>query len=161
MASDRRARARDVVVALLSYSLAGALGALLWHWWWSPAPTGFVYQDNAYFGPDLEFRSTGTYVVVCAALGFLLGLVLTYLLDRDEVVTLVALVLGGALAAGVMALIGHLLGPESAAEFARGAADGDAVKADLRVQPGAAYLIFPVASLVGSLVVLLTFPIRD
>jgi len=161
LASDHRASARDVIVVLLTFAAAGALGALLWHWWWSPAPTGFVFEKEPYFGPDLEFRSTGTYVVVSAGLGFLLGLLLTYLLDRDEVVTLVALVVGGVLAAGVMALVGHLLGPESAAEVARAAADGDSVKADLRVQPGAAYLIFPVASLVGSLVVLLTFPNRD
>jgi hypothetical protein len=161
LASDRRAYARDIGVVLLSFAVAGALGALVWHWWWTPAPTGFVFEGDAYFGPDLEFRSTGTYVVVSAALGLLLGVVLTYLLDRDEVVTLVALVVGGLLGAAVLALVGHLLGPESAAEVARGAADGDAVKADLRVQPGAAYLIFPVASLVGSLVVLLTFPSRD
>ena len=152
---------RDVAVVLVTFAVAAALGAFLWHWWWAPAPTGFVFEKEPYFGPDLEFRSTGTYVVVSAALGFVLGLVLTYLRDRDEVVTLVALVVGGALAALLMAVIGHLLGPESAAEVARGAADGDPVTADLRVQPGAAYLPFPVSALVGALVVLLTFPDRD
>ena len=151
---------RDVAVVLVAFAVAGALGALLWHWWWAPAPTGFVYQKQPYFGPDLEFRSTGTYVVVSAVIGFLLGLVLTFLFDRDELVTLVALVVGGALAAGLMAGLGHLLGPESAAGVARGAADGDSVTADLRVQPGAAYLVFSVSALVGSLVVLLTFSKR-
>lgn len=146
---------------LVTFALAGALGALVWHWWWTPAPTGFVYQKHAYFGPDDEFRSTGTYVIVSAAIGFLLGLVLTYLLERDEVVTLVALVVGGVIAAAVMAVLGHLLGPESAAHVASGGADGDPVKADLRVQTGAAYLVFAVSALVGSLVVLLTFPKRD
>ena len=100
---------------LVTFAVAGALGALLWHWWWAPARTGFVFETETYFGPEHEFRSTGTYVVVSAALGFLLGLVLTYVRDRDEVVTLVALVVGGALAALLMAGIGHLLGPDSAA----------------------------------------------
>lgn len=152
---------RDVAVVLVTFAVAGVLGALVWHWWWSPAPTGFVFEKKPHFGPDLEFRSTGTYVVTSAAIGFLLGLVLTYVRDRDEVVTLIALVLGGALAALLMAVIGHLLGPESAADVARGAADGDPVTADLRVQPGAAYLPFPVSALIGALVVLLTFPDRD
>lgn len=153
---------RDVAVVLVTFAVAGALGALVWHWWWTPAPTGFVIKEKPYFiDPDVAFRSTGTFVVVSAAIGFLLGLVLSYLLDRDEVLTLVALVAGGALAAAVMAMVGHLLGPESAAAVARGAADGDSVTADLRVQPGAAYLVFPVGALVGALVVLLTFPNRD
>jgi hypothetical protein len=152
---------RDVAVVLVAFAVAGAIGAFVWHWWWTPAPTGFVYEKHAYFGPDQEFRSTGTYVAVSAALGFLLGLVLTYLLDRDEVRTLVTLVVGGVLAAAVMAVAGHLLGPESAAQVARGAADGDTVTADLRVQPGAAYASFALSALVGSLVVLLTFPNRD
>ena len=152
---------RDVAVVLVAFAVAGALGAFIWHWWWTPAATGFVFENEPYFGPDLEFRSTGTYVVVSAALGFLLGLVLTWLRDRDEVLTLVSLVVGGALAALLMAVIGHVLGPESAAAVARGAADGDSVTADLRVQPGPAYLPFPVSALIGALVVLLTFPDRD
>jgi hypothetical protein len=153
---------RDVAVVLVTFAVAGALGALLWHWWWAPAPTGFVFKEKPYFvDPDVAFRSTGTYVVVSAAIGFLLGLVLTYLRDRDEVVTLISLVVGGLLAAAVMAVVGHLLGPDSATEAARHAADGDPVTADLRVQPGAAYVVFAGSALVGSLVVLLTFRKRD
>jgi len=155
--SEVRATVREVALVIGVFALAGVLCALLWHFWWSPAPTGVTYQHDPYFGPDEEFRSTGMYVAIAAPVGALLGVVLTWLLDRDEVVTLVSLVVGGALAAGLMAAVGHALGPESASAVARRTADFQEVKAELRVQPVAPLLTFPVSALVGSLVVLLGF----
>jgi hypothetical protein len=159
--SDVRAAAREVAVVIGAFALAGVLCALLWHWWWSPAPTGVTYRHDPFFGPDDEFRSTGMYVAIAAPVGALLGVVLTWVLDRDEVVTVVSIVVGGALAAGLMAAVGHALGPESAAAVARRTADFQQVKADLRVQPVAPLLTFPVSALVGALVVLLGFTKDD
>lgn len=144
-----------------TFAVAGVVGGLLWFWWWQPAPTGVVYQHRAYFGPDDEFRSTGTYVAVAAALGLLLGVVFTWLLDRDEVATVLSLLVGAALAAVVMVGVGMLLGPESAASAARGLADGEPVDAGLRVQWGSPWLAFPVSAMVGNLVVLLSFTSQD
>lgn len=140
-----------------AFAVAGVACAFLWHWVWTPAPVGFAYQHQAYFGPDEEFRSTGLYVACAAAVGVVLGVVCTWFLDRDEVVTLVSVVLGAVLAAALMAVIGHALGPESASAVARRTADFEDVTADLRVQPGAPWLAFPVAALVGSVTVLLGF----
>lgn len=161
MASDVRSAARDVAVVLAVSVLVGVALALLWHWWWAPAPEGFVYQRAPFFGPDEEFRSTGTYVALAAPAGVLLGSVVTWLRDSDEVVTLVAVLVGSLLAGGVMLAVGHALGPDTATTVAAGLADGAAVDADLRVQPGPAWLAFPVGALVGCTVVLLTFPNVD
>lgn len=139
------------------FLVAGVLGAVAWHAWWAPAPEGFVFEGAPYFGPDEEFRSTGTYVAVAAPMGLVLGVVLAWVLDRDERVTVAALVVGSVLASVVMMVIGHLLGPESASSVARGLADFEPVDADLRVQPGAAWLALPVSTLVGAVVVLLAF----
>lgn len=139
------------------FLVAGLLGAVVWHAWWAPAPEGFVYDGTPYFGPDEEFRSTGTYVAVATTLGLVLGVVLAWLLDRDERVTLAALVVGSVLASISMMVVGHLLGPESASAVARGVADFETVDADLRVQPGPAWLALPVSTLVGAVVVLLAF----
>jgi hypothetical protein len=155
--SDVRQATRDVVLVLVVFVVAGALAGLAWHAWWAPAPEGFVYQEEPYFGPDEEFRSTGTFIAIAAPLGVVLGVVLTWLLDRDEVVTLTALFAGSALGAAAMILVGHLLGPESAGSAAQGVADFGSVKADLRVQPGAPWLVLPVSALVGAVVVLLAF----
>lgn len=148
-------------MVLAVFALVGAALAFVWYWWWAPPPEGFVFEEAPYFGPDQEFRSTGTYVALAAPVGALLGSVLTWLLDTDEVLTLVAVLVGSLVAGGVMLAVGHALGPETATAVAAGLADGAAVDADLRVQPGAAWLAFPVGALAGATVVLLTFPKVD
>jgi hypothetical protein len=55
-----------------------------------------------------------------------------------------------------MLLTGWLLGPDSAVALARHAKDGATAHAALRVQPGAAWLVMPVATALGCLGVLLS-----
>ncbi|MBD8869233.1 hypothetical protein [Nocardioides donggukensis] len=157
MASDRLARGRDAVLVVLGFTVAGALCGWLWHALWAPAPTGVVVGETAYFPPDQEFAGTGLYMLIAVLAGLVLGGVATFLLERDEVVTLAATVLGAVAAGAVMALVGHLLGPESVAEAIARTADYEEVRSDLRVGTPAAYAAFPGGALMGAVLVLVTF----
>jgi hypothetical protein len=145
---------RAPYIVLLVFVLAGLLGGIAWHAWWSPAPVGQVFGDFPYFEPDAEFRSTGMYVALAAPLGVVLGALLTWRLQRDPVVTVVSIVLSSVVAGAVMLLVGRLLGPADAITAARALADGAEVRASLRVQPGAPWCAFPAGALVGVLAVL-------
>lgn len=97
------------IVAL--FAGAGWLGG--WVWWklWSPAPTGVVSQGTWLPQPYAEgsgadFAGTGWYVVVAVVAGLVLGLVAGLLLDRSEIVTLVAVAAGSMLAAWLMFRVG-------------------------------------------------------
>ncbi|HET6668085.1 MAG TPA: hypothetical protein VFG98_12470 [Intrasporangium sp.] len=151
---------RQVALVLGVFAVAGLAGAFLWYWWWSPAPEGVAFGGEVYFEPDQEFRSTGMFVAIAVPLGLVLSMVFTLLLDRDEVVTLLAVVAGACLATGLMLWVGHLLGPGSPEEAARQAADLEEVAAGLRAQPLASWLTMPGAALVGSVTILLSFSNR-
>lgn len=107
----------------------GVAAGLLWHRWWTPA-TGLVWDHQWHKGliwinpttlaqgwnenanQDV-FAATGTYVVLTAVAGLVLGLVAALALARAELVTLAATIVGGLGGAAVAAWIG----------FARGASD--------------------------------------
>jgi hypothetical protein len=148
---------RQVALVLVTFAVAGVGAAFLWYWWWLPAPEGVAFDGRAYFEPDQEFRSTGMFVAIAVPLGLVLSMVFTLLLSRDEVVTLVSVVLGACLATAVMLVVAHLLGPESAEQAARQADDLEKVEAGLRAQPGAPWLAMPLAAAVGSVSILLSF----
>ena len=87
--------------------------------------------------------------------GLVTGLVLTWWRSRDPLLTSLLLVLGAALAAAVMALTGHLLGPGDPATALRAAKVGAQVPLRLEVDTYSVYLVWPIAVLAGALVVLL------
>ena len=60
-----------------------------------------------------QFDADAWYAVVAAMAGLAGGLVLSWWRSRDALLTSGLLVLGSALAATAMALVGHLLGPGS------------------------------------------------
>lgn len=155
MASDLLRAARDALVVLVCFAVAGVACAFLWYWWWAPAPEGFVLEQRPFFLPDDEFRSTATYVLLAAPAGIVLGVLLTWLLRSNPVVVVLALVAGAAGAAALMIVIGQALGPESADTVARSLENFEAVRADLRVEPGAPWLAFPLGAVAGAFFVLL------
>ena len=145
---------------LATFVVAGVVCGFLWYALWTPAPKGTVFQHKVFFEPDAEFRGTGLYMVVASVAGLLLGLLFGWLFETDEVATLAAVAAGGLLAGLVMAWVGHLLGPESAAEVARRTADFERIDGDLHAGPVAAYVAFPGAAVLGNAVVLITFTRR-
>jgi hypothetical protein len=99
------------VVILVLFTGAGVLCG--WVWWkiWSPAPTGVVFERQwipqpATEGLSAEFAGTGWYVVVAVVAGLVLGLLAGLLLDRNEIVTLVAVAAASVLAAWLMFRVG-------------------------------------------------------
>lgn len=115
-------------VILALFAGAGWLCGWLWWKFWSPAPTGVVfggswYPDPAAAGLSAEFAGTGTYVVVAVVGGLILGLVAGLLLDRDEIVTLVAVAAGSLLAGWLMHRVGVGLSPPDPAPLAKTLAD--------------------------------------
>ncbi len=153
-------------IILALFAAAGLFGG--WVWWklWSPAPDGAVFEKQWYpqatEGLMAEFAGTGWYVVVAIVAGLLLGLVAGLVLDRDEIVTLVAVVVGSALAAWLMLRIGLHFSPPDPQSIAKTAKDGTELPGWLELAgavnlPGHALdddvrspmLAFPIGALAG------------
>ncbi len=102
-------------MVLLSFVVAGVLAGVAWYLWWSPAPTTNAYLISGgrpFFEPDVEFRGTGLYLALALPSGLVLGAAFARLFDRDEVVTLAAVVVAAVAGGLLMAWTGHLLGPD-------------------------------------------------
>ena len=72
-----------------------------------------------------------------------------WLFDRSELVTLVAVIVGSALAAYLMLRVGTHLSPADPHELAKTAQDGDKLKGALRVRSWAPKGAFTFGALVG------------
>ncbi len=158
--SSRATLLRQTLIILVTFVVVALVCAWVWHAWWAPAPTGVVVDKKVYYEPDEEFRGTGLYMLVAGLAGLVLGLLFSFLFDHDEVATLAALVVGGVVAGVVMAWVGHLLGPQNAAEVARHTADFEKIDGDLHAGPLAAFVAFPGGAVLGSVAVLVTFTRR-
>ncbi|CAM3506682.1 hypothetical protein NODU109028_20200 [Nocardioides dubius] len=119
MASARRALA-EAGLLVAGFLLAGLLAGLLWYLVWAPAPTTDVYLIDGgrpLFDRDVIFRASGLYFFIAAAVGLVLGAAAMWVLDRDEVATLVTVVVAALLGGLLMAWLGHLLGPDAPANI--------------------------------------------
>lgn len=149
------------VVLLLTVGVAAVAG-VVWEWLWEPTP-GAAYGGKwalAYEGLPRDFDGTGLYVVTALVAGLLVGLVATVRFRRDEVVTLLALIVGAVVGGIVMAQVGHLLGPPDPYAAAVGKPDYAPVPADLVLHGWSAYAAYPAAALTGAVGVLFGLP-RD
>ncbi|MDP3891351.1 hypothetical protein [Nocardioides sp.] len=149
-------RVRDAVVITGVFAVVGAVAGVVWEAWWTP-PRGVAYEGQFVMDSvalQSEFSATGSYVAISAALGLLLGVVLTALFDHDELVTLVAVAVGAVLAGWLMREVGAVLGPPDPRQLVGSLEDFTELPADLRVQ-GSAWVVFPAGALTGALVVLL------
>jgi hypothetical protein len=144
-----------LVVAI--FAVAGVVAGAVWEWVWTP-PTGVVVhhqwaQDEA--GLRGDFSGTGTYVAIAALTGLVLGAVVGVVLDRSEVVTLVA-ALGGSLLAGwLMHRVGVALGPADPRTLAATAKPGAHLPGELIVSGNSVMRAFPGGTLIGLTVVYL------
>lgn len=145
-----------VLAVMLAFGFIGAAAGVSWWALWDPAPKAVVFRQEPYFMPDGEFRSTGTYVAIAAPVGLVLGLVLTWWCRRDPLTMVLAVLAGSVIAGAVMIGVGLLLSPADPQASARSAAELSTVPGMLRVQPGAAWCVFPFAAMLGALAVLLT-----
>jgi hypothetical protein len=125
----------QALAILVVFAAAGAaLGGLWYHLW--DVPSGVVsggqwYTNEA--GLRDDFQGVALYVALSLVGGLVLGALAAWLLDRAELVTLLAVVAGSALAAYVMFRVGTHLSPADPHELAKSAADGTKLKGSLRV----------------------------
>lgn len=149
-------------VILALFAAAGAAGGRVWWLLWSPPPTGVVYEGRwvpqpAAEGLGAEFAGTGWYVVIAVAAGLVLGLVCGLLLDRNEIVTLVAVAAGSVVAAWLMMRVGVSFSPPDPQVLAETAKEG----AELPGQLDLAGTLHPFGATLGDQVrsPMLAFPI--
>jgi hypothetical protein len=149
----------QAVVIVVAFAVVGAACGWLWYHLWD-APSGVV-ADHQWFtneaGLRADFDGVAWYVAIALVAGLVLGVLAAWLLDRSELVTLAAVVVGSVLAAYVMLRVGVHLSPADPHQLARTAADGDKLKGALHVDPWPPRAAFPFGALLGlALVYLLT-----
>lgn len=157
----RRGLAADLLAVLAVLAALGTLAGVLWWVLVEPAeltraPGGAVALGELELGK--RFAADGWYAVLAAVAGFLAGVGLTWWRSRDYRVTTVLLVVGAMLAAGVMAGVGWLLGPEPPELALRGQPRGATAPAQLVVDALPVYLLWPIGALAGALMVLWSSP---
>jgi len=111
--TPRRNLLRDVVTVLLVLVVIGVLGGVLWSQVVTPADYAKV-ANGAVMDEDQvarQFGADGWYAVIGVVAAFLVGVVAMWRRTGAELRTAGALVLGSLLAAALMAVTGHLLGP--------------------------------------------------
>jgi hypothetical protein len=147
----------DAVLVIGVFLVLGLAGGVLW--WLLVDPAAYTKtRDGGVMSEAAlrrQFSADGVYAVIAAVAGLVTGLVLTWWRSRDPLLTSLLMVLGAALAAALMALTGHLLGPGDATAALREAKVGAQVPLPLKVDTFTVYLVWPIAVLAGALVVLL------
>jgi hypothetical protein len=148
---------RQAAIVVVVFAAAGVLAGVVWELVWTP-PVGVVVDHEwlmGLAGLQAEFSATGVYVVVASVAGLVTGALCALFLDRAELVTLVAVVVGAVLAGWVMVQVGHALGPPDPRELAETASNRSRLPSDLRIVGKSPYVAFPAGATLGLAVVLL------
>jgi len=147
---------RHVAIVLVTFVAVGALAGVVWEWLWT-APVGVAVRHEwvpesfaTYRG---EFSGTAWYVLIATVAGLVTAVALALALDRSEVLTLVAVLVGSALAGWVMLLVGEALGPLDPQTVAATADNLTRIPDQLTVSGKSPFVAFPTGALVGLMVV--------
>ena len=154
----------DVTVVLGVLAALGVLCGVLWWLLVTPAEFTRVASGGGEMGEvDLgrRFSADGWYSVLAIGAGLPAGFALAWWRARDYLLTAGLLVLGSCLAAGLSLGVGFVLGPPQPDEVLLHAAAGVRVPVQLTVQAHTAVLLWPLAVLLGALVVLLSKPLAE
>ncbi len=151
---------RQALIILATFAAVGLVCGGLWYWWWEP-PQGVV--NGGVWLTDEEglrgdFTGTALYVAIAVVAGAVTGAVTSFMLDRSELVTLVAVALGSALAGWLMLQVGQQLGPVDPEVLARAAADGTRLPGDLSISGRIPLVAFPGAAISALVGVFVLFP---
>ncbi len=133
------------------FAAAGAGAGRLWYSLWD-VPTGVVAQGQWFTsetGLRDDFQGVALYVAISVVAGLLLGVLTAWAFDRSELVTLVAVIAGSALAAYLMLRVGTHYSPADPHELAKTAQDGDKLKGALQVTTWPPKGAFTFGALVG------------
>jgi hypothetical protein len=159
----------DLVVVVVALAGMGAVAGVVWRLLVTPAEFTKLANGAAMNETALgqQFGADGWYVVIALVAGALSGALLTWWRSRDPLRTCGALLLGAVVAAAVMAVVGHLLGPGDPRSALQAARVGAHVPERLDVGEGSwssvsdylhdtvvIYLCWPIGVLAGALLVL-------
>lgn len=154
--TDRGAVARDAVVVLATFLVASVVVGLVWPRVVEPVTvtrSDFGLQTGE-VGLAYRFDHDAWYSLLGGGAALFLGAVLTLWRRTHETVTLVAVVLGALLAAWVSSMVGTATGPEAAEVVLADAEMGTSAPDQVVVTADAAYLAWPLAAVLGAVVVL-------
>jgi hypothetical protein len=148
---------RDAAAVLVALLLLGVACGVLWSLVVTPAEFTKLSAGGAMSEDQLsrQFGADGWYVVIATVTGAVAGAVLTWWRSRDPLLTSGLLVLGAAVAAAAMEVVGHLLGPGDPGAALAVARLGASVPERLDVDAFLVYLSWPVGVLAGALFALL------
>ena len=146
----------DAAVVLGCFAVAGLVAGLLWPQLVSPVEVirteaGLATAEVAL---SERFDNDAWFMVLAVAFGLPLGAVLTAWRRTDEVVTVVTVVVGAALASWMAGTVGQSVGPDDPAVVLAEAAVGATAQGMVSVAAQGAYAVWPMAALAGALVVL-------
>jgi hypothetical protein len=152
--------ARDVaVIVLVHLAAASAIGLALPHLADLPEAVraaGGVTTSEVELGK--QFNDDGWLIVLGAVAGLVLGLVLQAWRRTHEVVTLAVIAVAALLAALLAAWIAGATGPADPVGVLADAAEGARATMRVEIESRVAYLVWPLAAVVGALVALLAPP---
>lgn len=132
MPGPGRAALRRLLVVLICFVLAGAVAGVLWEQLWH-APAGLVYEGHWYLepaGPDVSFEGIALFVLIAFPLGLVLA-ALAGMWRGHETLTVLAVLVGSCVAAGVMFAVGSALGPADPQALAAAQPDYAQLEGDL------------------------------
>jgi hypothetical protein len=153
---DRDAVARDVGVVVGAFLVAGLVVGLVW-----PQVVEPVTVTRNQFGLQTgevalahRFGHDAWYSLLGGGAAMLLGVVLTLWRRAHETATLVVIVLSALLAAWLSSAVGTAIGPEAAEVVLADAEMGTSAPDQVLVTAEAAYLAWPLAAVLGAVLVL-------
>ncbi|MDX6357079.1 MAG: hypothetical protein QOH37_133 [Nocardioidaceae bacterium] len=150
-----------VLEVLVVYALVALVAGLVWEAVW--APPDQVVQQHQVYPADYEalrriFTGTGLYVLIAAIASGVTALVIGLLTKGRELVVLLGVTLGSAVAAGVMREVGISRGPADPTTLAASKADGVHLPGALDVSGFSPYLVWPMISVLVLALVFFALP---
>lgn len=146
----------DAAVILGAFAVAGVVAGLLWPQ--LVAPVEVVRTEFGLSTAEVylaqRFDNDGWFIALGAALGLILGVLLTAWRRTDEVRTLFLVVAGAAIASWLAGSVGRAAGPEDPSVALADAAVGTTAQAAVVVDAGGAWFAWPIAALLGTCLVL-------
>ena len=141
---------RPALLILLTYAVLGAVAGVVWEWVWTPPGQVIDHHQvlyDSYASLRRVFTGTGLYALVAAVTSALVALAVTVLTRGRELLVLVLVVVGSAIAAALMWRVGTLLGPADPATIAAHTAGRTSAQGQLEVSGKSPYLAWPMTSL--------------
>jgi len=147
------AGAFDALIVAVWFTVAGIVGALVW-WQVTTLPKVTKSGNGAVIAPAELVKQVGIdgwFFVIAAVGGLFSGAVLLAWRRRNPLLTLVMVVLGGALASWLMIHLGLILGPEKEVTALSAVPEGGEVSMQLKLHAPGMAGVWSIGAALGSL----------